>query len=192
MNFLIIFLSVLTIFFYSCKQVKTDSTFDVTDFNPLSNFETQNDTLSLVMDIANAITDGIEIPSVRQSDNGYFKIKFNIVNHSDKPRKFYYKLFYQNESYKFRESYSNGVSFTYDKRSGENFYGSWIDPSDSLHVTELIPDDSEPHLVTDSFRILGNPRNEMRYFGTQRIPPRISNEIFDNKHLITLLFEPID
>ena len=46
----------------------------------------------------------------------------------------------------------------------ENFYGSWEEVSKTFAETEAIPADNEYHQVTDKFRIVGNPRDEQRYY----------------------------
>ena len=66
-------------------------------------------------------------------------------------KKLFYKIYYQNESYKFEES---------DPLSGENFYGSWEDTDIEF---KQVP---KSGMIEDDFRIVGNPRNERVYFGT--------------------------
>ncbi|MBK9671272.1 MAG: hypothetical protein IPO70_03255 [Bacteroidetes bacterium] len=71
------------------------------------------------------------------------------------PQRFYYKIYYQNESYKFEET---------QRFANENFYGSWLDANVTfLPTTELLPGAEE--LVVDSFKIVGNPRNELSCLG---------------------------
>jgi hypothetical protein len=175
-----LFLLFLILFFsYSCSRNKPDTQLEVIEFNPLSNFKFDKDTLELSFDLTDAVTNGLEIPTSRQISGGYFKTTFSVINRSDKSRKYYYKIFYQNESYKFPELQKHLTADSYDPRSGSNFYGSWVDADDSMHVTAVIPNDSKPHLVTDSFKILGNPRNESRYSGLSNVGVRLTNEIFE-------------
>jgi hypothetical protein len=53
----------------------------------------------------------------------------------------------------------------YNPQSSDNFYGSWENCKDEFHRTGMIPPDDAFHLVTDSFRIVGNPREEEKFFG---------------------------
>jgi hypothetical protein len=168
---LLIFITLLII---SCS---TKNDFEIREFNPLSNFNCASDTLILPMDMSDAIIDGITIPSKKQCTNGYFKISFEIINKSNSPRSYCYKIYYQNESYKFNEYINLFNSFKYNEKSGSNFYGSWDKPFDNLHITGIIPNDNKSHIVTDSFRILGNPRNELKYFGAQTTRTFITQEM---------------
>lgn len=113
-------------------------------FDPMANFR-GGDTVVLDMDLKEAVTQGIVIPSTRQCDGGKFVFEFN----GDEGR--YYKIFYQNESYKFPED---------DELSYENFYGSWEDVEIGFKRIE------NNGKVRDSVRIVGNPRNESKYFGS--------------------------
>lgn len=157
----------------SCKP-KVD--FEIREFNPLSNLDTSSDTIDFSMDLSEAIVDGVSIPSKSQVASGYFKMQFEIINRSDKPKAYYYKVFYQNESYKFDESIGSGITLEYNKLSSKNFYGSWENAIDSFHRTAVIPNDGKFYLVTDSFKIIGNPRDENKYFGSLPSNSRISGE----------------
>ena len=66
-------------------------------FRAMTNFE-GGDTVVLDMDLKNVISQGITIPSKRQCDGGKFVFEF------DGEEGKYYKIFYQNESYKFQEN----------------------------------------------------------------------------------------
>lgn len=96
------------------------------------------------------ITNGIVFPNEnKQSDSSILRsIKFKFLVEKDKSEKLFYKIYYQNESYKFDEN---------DSLSYENFYGSW---NDTTGFKEILSE-----TVVDSFIIAGNPRNEQRYFG---------------------------
>lgn len=169
-HFHLIFISLLI---YSCAG-KED--FEIKEFNPFSNFSDRHDTLELSMDLTDAIVEGISLPSIRQCDNGYFNFSFKLINRTDKPQRFYFKIYYQNETYKFNEVVKKDDLTLYNELSGNNFYGSWSESADSFHITAEIPNDNEWHLVTDSFRIVGNPRNEEKYFGSQTKPSIITDE----------------
>lgn len=153
--------------FFSCKNNGQES---LTDFTPFSNFNPKNDTLELSMDLNDAIRQGIILPSPLGADGSmYFTFSFKVKNPGTTPNRFFYKIFYQNESYKIPEV-EKGISGTsYNTASEKNFYGSWEDPSDQFHQTQEIPADGKFHQVTDSFRIVGNPRNEKICYGAEMV-----------------------
>lgn len=153
---------ILTIVFLGLISCSSSSS----NFTPLSNFELKNDTLDLAMDLSNAIREGIILPSTSGADGAtYFKFDFFVKNTDKAPKKFFYKIFYQNESYKVSDN-ENGK---YNPAAANNFYGSWENAEDGFHRTQEIPADGELHQVTDSFRIVGNPRNEQKYYGAEVI-----------------------
>ena len=71
-SYFIILLGFLT----SCQS---NEDFDVKDFNPFSNFQVISDTLNLPMDLNDAATNGIVLPSKNQCKLGYFKISFKVT-----------------------------------------------------------------------------------------------------------------
>ncbi len=166
----------LTIMFFSCKQNKStkennsetkaivNSEFGVKDFNALMNFkEIVNDGIHTIdLDYFDAINTGFIIPSIRQISCGKFICRYLIKNNSAAPKRFSYKIYYQNESYKFPESDSSTGKL--NDYSLENFYGSWEDTTILFRTTSLIPADNEYHEIIDSINIVGNPRNEIIYF----------------------------
>ena len=157
---------VLFCFLVSCSNNK--SAFMVKDFNPFSNFPGTSDTLLMQMDLSEVIVNGIAIPSANAPvDQKYFRFSFLIKNTSGNPEIFFYKIYYQNESYKFQEYSDQKGKRVYDKRSSRNFYGSWENSAEEFHKTELIPADGQYYEITDSFRIVGNPREEEKYFGSE-------------------------
>ena len=109
-------------------------------FDPMVGYA--GDTVCMDMDLENAVLDGIVLPAKGE----YFHFVFDTV--ADKP--LYYKIYYQNESYKF------GL---FDTLNHENFYGSWEDVSVGF---KPVPADGH---ICDSFRIVGNPRDEKIYYG---------------------------
>ena len=145
----------------SCQN---QNSFEVIDFNPLANYSKFSDTLELNMDLSNAIVDGISLPSDSASDK-YFSIRFKIKNNGSESRKYYYKVYYQNESYKIEEFISAKGGKDYNPKSTRNFYGSWLGKNISFHETALIPNNNEFYEIVDSIRIVGNPRNEEPLFG---------------------------
>ena len=116
---------------------------DLALFDPMVNFH-GSDTIILDMDLKGVVSQGITIPSERQCDGGKFIFEFKGEEGK------YYKIFYQNESYKFPEN---------DELSYENYYGSWEDTDVEFKRIE------KSGKIRDSIRIVGNPRNEHRFFG---------------------------
>jgi len=127
----------VVIFMLSCQK-QNDLSFD-----PMTNFP-DNDTVVIDMDLHDVVNQGIVIPSERQATDGAFVFNFK----GEKGQ--YYKIYYQNESYKFQND---------NKLSNENFYGSWEDVSVGFKKIE------ETGVITDSFRIVGNPRDERKFYG---------------------------
>ena len=140
--------------------------------NALINFQEGVKVKHLTLDYTSAIDSGFVIPSVTQTPGGFFKFSFSLKNPNTKPLKYYYKIFYQNESYKFPEIIDGD---DYNKLSSENFYGSWENNSDSVKAIEV--KQGESVTVVDSFRIVGNPRNEQLFFGTGVKKPISADEI---------------
>lgn len=143
-----------TVFFSSCNM----GGFKVEDFDPLVNYDQkQGDTLyNINADLSDAVLNGIEIPTKKQTNNGYFTFSFKVKNTSSDIKKYYYKIFYQNESYKFNDTLP---------LAHENFYGSWIEKLFTFKPTKILNPGDEI-IVRDSFKVMGNPRNELKYFGT--------------------------
>ncbi|MEO8085810.1 MAG: hypothetical protein ABI763_03265 [Bacteroidota bacterium] len=152
----------------SVNENKTDSgikteTFEVKDFNALTNFNNiQNDLLNLDLDYADALHSGFVIPSVRQAKEGVFVCSFSVKNKNTAPQDFFYKIYYQDESYKFNEW--DSVSGKENEFASENFYGSWENTDVTFKQTEPVAADGVFHVISDSIRILGNPRNEEMFF----------------------------
>ena len=146
--------------------------FIVRDFDPICNWHinaegnktrTVNCDKSILLDYSNAIEEGFIIPTINQVKEGQFEFSFSLKNTGKDPQKFYYKIYYQNESYKFPET-DETDSTKQNFNAWENFYGSWEDVSLTFRETTEIPCDGEFHPVSDHFRIVGNPRNEQRYY----------------------------
>ena len=126
-------------------------------FRPMTNFK--GSTVRLDMDLDDAVVDGIYLPSARQTDDGSGLFAFRFVA-PGKDR--YYKLYYQNESYKFPDT---------SAFASENFYGSWEDVTVGFKPVEH-------WIVRDSLRIVGNPRDEHVYYGVD-----VRENIRDKKHV---------
>lgn len=112
-------------------------------FNPMSNFP-EGDVVELDMDMQGVVNQGIVIPSDNQTSDGGFVFSF----YGKKGQ--YYKIYYQNESYKFDDDSELGT---------ENFYGSWENTGIGFKKIQ------STGIVTDTFRIVGNPRDERKYYG---------------------------
>lgn len=158
---------VFLILFISCNNRTTPTssldceTFSIKKFNPLVNWDNEeNGKKTIYLDYANAMN-GFVIPSVRQLEGGQFEFEFEIKNNSSQDQKFFYKIYYQNESYKFPEA--DSLTGKKNELAEENFYGSWTDSSITFKETKLIPADNEFHKISERFTIEGNPRNEKRY-----------------------------
>ncbi|NOX48701.1 MAG: hypothetical protein GXO89_17165 [Chlorobi bacterium] len=124
----------------------------------------------IYVDYNNAINTGFIVPSKYQTKSGYFEFKFEIINNTDKTTRYFYKIYYQNESYKFDEILKDG---SYNPLSAENFYGSYENTDIGFrHTGDLVKGESVT--VIDSIRIAGNPRAEKKYFGN---PVRFMTEV---------------
>lgn len=130
-------------FFTFCsKQKKSDIEKAEIGFNLLDSVYNVN-TNDIVLN-------GIKFPNQNiQSDNSKLdRIYFRFTLKPTTSENYYYKIYYQNESYKFNET---------DSLSYENFYGSWYDSTGFKKITSTE--------VVDSFYIAGNPRFESRFWG---------------------------
>jgi hypothetical protein len=140
--------------------------FSVKDFAPLTNwhdlYKDNRDVKIINLDFENAFNTGFIIPTNKQTPGGKFVFSFKIKNNSSSSEKFYYKIYYQNESYKFDEF--DSLTKKEHPLATENFYGSWENTDITFKSTDIIAADGDFHLVTDSIRLVGNPRNETRYF----------------------------
>ncbi|MDP4281150.1 MAG: hypothetical protein Q8867_03280 [Bacteroidota bacterium] len=152
------------------EAVATD--FIIRDFIPLDNWHRDSNdrennskfiSKSIFLDYTNAFEQGFIIPTVNQLQEGQFEFSFLIKNTSKTPKKFCFKIFYQNESYKFPET-DPADTTKQNMYAWENFYGSWEDTGKTFVETPEIPADNDFHAVTGRFRITGNPRNELRYY----------------------------
>lgn len=146
------FIILITIFLFSCRHEV-----DVA-FNPMTNFPDEG-IVMLDMDLKGVVNEGVVIPSENQVDDGVFVFSFNAKKGQ------YYKIFYQNESYKFDND---------NPLNNENFYGSWEDVNVGFKKVE------KSGLVTDSFRIVGNPRDEKKYYGADLSKNSFSEEAINN------------
>lgn len=144
---------ILSVLGYCLLALTSCSRFEQT-FEPMVGYGT--DTVSMEMDLTDAVLEGITLPAKGE----YFHFAFDTV--ASQP--LYYKIYYQNESYKFGED---------DSLSYENFYGSWEDVSIGF---KAVPADGH---IRDSFRIVGNPRDEEVYYGADMQDFDVSNDALD-------------
>lgn len=162
---LVLAVSVLMVLNQACnrdsggKEISA-GTFVVKGFRPSADLDISK---TLELDYTAAITNGFVIPSVKQSADGQFTMEFYVRNNGTKPSAYSYKIYYQNESYKFPER-DFPDSTKMNPLCAENFYGSWEDSLVLFRETPVIEADKEFHKVTDKFRIVGNPRNEKKFF----------------------------
>jgi len=156
----------------SRSPVTVSERFTLGGFNPMTNWHTdsagrvntayEGDKL-LYLDYLAPRGTGFLIPSPGQTEDGLFHLEFSIRNTGDSPQQFAYKIFYQNESYKFPE-WDDSDTTRMNPLAAENFYGSWEDVTKTFVRTGEIPPDGQFHSITGAFRIVGNPRAEERYF----------------------------
>lgn len=154
------------VFLCSCNHSKKQSlslnceSFSVQNFNPITNWQSDStDKKSIYIDYDNA-NSGFIIPSVKQLKDGTFTFEFELKNNTSIPQNFYYKIYYQNESYKFEEL--DSATKQENPLAEENFYGSWENTAITFKKA-VINGDNTFHKLQDSFRIVGNPRNDERY-----------------------------
>lgn len=169
----------------SCKGNSGDqpsfscSEFTIRNFNPLSNWQADSAGVKTIfMDYEGAMDNGFAVPSVKQLANGNFSFEFEVQNTSS--QQLYYKIYYQNETYKFPEL--DTLTNNEHIYAEENFYGSWENTSVGFKKVSSGAA-GEIQKVKDEFRILGNPRNEERYFyqgknNRWKRNPRVGNYSF--------------
>lgn len=150
--------------------------FSVSAFHPITNSPEADSTF--IVDLDDAVEQGIIIPTVKQVPGGKFVFTFEVRNNKIGSRNLSYKLYYQNESYKEPE-YEDEKGKRYEHVEAENnFYGSWENTGiEFKDIPEL--GWFESRVITDSFRIVGNPRNEEKYFGGKRVGKPDEKEVAD-------------
>lgn len=165
----IVFLCLIVLLF-SC--IEKGKLIQIKEVKIATNYLTQHPDSVLYMDYQESLSKGFVIPSIRQTNNGMFNFSFNIQSTAKENRKLYYKIYYQNETYKFKEITSDNLE---NIQADENFYGSWSDTSIGFKAIE------NSGIVNDSFQILGNPRNEKRYFGENIDKPKVTLEMIEEQ-----------
>ena len=145
----------------SVSETLTCSEFSIQNFSPISNWQKDSLTQKTIFLDYNNANSGFVIPSVKDVANGLFSFEFEIKNNSPSTQNLYYKIYYQNETYKFEEF--DSLTKAENVFAEENFYGSWENTSTGFK-TIVVNADNRFHKIEDAFRIVGNPRNEERYF----------------------------
>jgi len=157
----------------SCSRHINTADFEITSFSALTNteFESQAEfgLIAIQADLEDAVINGIRIPTEKQCQGGKLGFTFTIKRHSGNDEKLYYKLYFQNTSYKFDDSHP---------LSGENFYGSWMESSVDF---KPLHDFSDEIVISDSLIIMGNPRNEHIYFGASPLLEIVEAEKVKNQ-----------
>ena len=102
---------ILFAFFSSCNNIPkssevTKGDISVKGFSPLTNFKSSyidstnktsnNNIKAIALDYFKAYK-GFTIPSIRQTEDGYFHFEFDVKYHKSQSAKLYYKIFYQND-----------------------------------------------------------------------------------------------
>ena len=153
---------------FSCNQSANSGTgtqscseFTIQNFSPIANWQKDSIARKIIFIDYNNANSGFIIPSIKDVASGLFSFEFEIKNNSATSQNLYYKIYYQNESYKFEEF--DSISKTENAYAEENFYGSWENTSIGFKKIVVNADNSF-HKIEDGFRIIGNPRNEERYF----------------------------
>jgi len=161
MNRVVVIIVTLTMLvFVSCKHKTLEETkpeIEILEVNLPTNY--LHDTIWL--DYQGAMQ-GFVIPSVNQTSNAQFDFNFVVKNLGEEEKEFFYKVYYQNESYKFPNMDPSDPTEQHEF-AHENFYGSWEDTNIEFKSCGLIKA-GERLKIEDSFRIVGNPRNEEKYF----------------------------
>lgn len=157
----LLIISIIIISVLACNNDKTVVKIYIASINNVNIPENYNKKI-IWMDYTDAIITGFIIPSERQTPNGHFNFSFNVKNESETKEKFYYKIYYQNESYKFPEISPTNTGEQHEF-AHENFYGSWEDTDIEFKEIGYLNSGQEVQ-IRDSFRILGNPRNEEKYY----------------------------
>jgi hypothetical protein len=137
----------LSLFVTSC------STFEVTEFKSIVNYSFSDEKKEFAIDMDSVIIDGIQAPTAKQIEEGLFKFSFKV---SANKEELFYKIYFQNEDYKFQETLND----TLNPLCSENFYGSWGPKEFGFKKIQR-----ESQIITDGFRICGNPRNERKFLG---------------------------
>lgn len=166
------------------QTANAGNAFEIITFDALTNYK--GDSLStekvkhIFLDYTYAIDSGFVIPSATQTENGLFEFSFKIKNNGKEAQSCYYKIYYQNESYRFPEI--DPSTKKQNPLSLENFYGSYHDTTVTYKKTKPLQPGEEIG-VTDFLRIEGNPRSEPQFYTNGKNQhwmrnPRVGNYSF--------------
>ncbi len=146
----------LTILLVGCEQRHIERPGLVHDFQVLTNWPMDEDGLAVIqLDYAHALDSGFAIPSEQQVSGGLFNFRFRVRDIPGERNKLFYKLYYLNNTYKFEHADTDGGQHPL---AHENFYGSWEVAAEGFRLTPTAGTDGV--LVTDGFRIRGDPRDQ--------------------------------
>lgn len=140
-------LSLVLVVFSSCTRRNI-----ITEFTPITQYR-DTEIVEYNIDLQKGVFSGLELPA----NDSMFTFSVCIDNPTNK--KLYYKIYYKNISYAFNDNHP---------LSHENFYGSWENTSTTFK-------ECKSQKIEDTFRIVGNPRNEKKYFGKE-FPKKITAE----------------
>jgi hypothetical protein len=175
MRLFLVFL-ILSFFKVNCNDSKTVGSSDrIKEIQLFTGRDFNENLLTMQADIDKAYVNGVSFPN----DNEFFRFSIDITNEDDKDQNYFYKIYYQNKSYKFieRDTADGGK---YNIESADNFYGSWENTDVGFKAIGKIEKGNEK-IILDSFRIVGNPRNELKYYGTPIMNKIIEDETIKRK-----------
>ncbi len=171
MRFTLSFITLAT-FLLSCSKPNNSSSPKV-GIKRIQNLEVASDFADnqIQLSLDSAYVNGITIPD----NHTYIHLSFEVHNPGRADVDYYYKVVYQNESYKVREF----VTDSYKKKipnpaAVHNFYGSWHDASGFRPLGTV--KQKQTLAVKDSFRVVGNPLNLQDYFGENITPVSYTEE----------------
>lgn len=128
----------------------------ILEFTPITE-HSNTEMVEYEVNLENGVFSGLELPF----NDSVFTFSVSIDNPNN--NKLYYKIYYKNTSYAFEDNHP---------LSHENFYGSWENTSTTFK-------ECKSQEISDTFRIVGNPRNEKKYFGKE-FPEKITPKDIKN------------
>tara|TARA_B100001109_G_C18864473_1_gene476169 strand:+ start:2416 stop:4626 length:2211 start_codon:yes stop_codon:yes gene_type:complete len=163
---------------FSCDFFKPSGLPEVANMKLFSNRNLEGNELVYQVSLDNAFYQGVKAPSDDDQNGKSFHFSFELENQTNQDQQFYYRIYYQNESYKVVEK--NPTLNSYNTASSENFYGSWSSYTTEFKKTDLVGK-GELKTILDSFQIVGNPRNEVKYYGVDVKDQRISEAVIEER-----------
>ncbi|MCW3085026.1 MAG: hypothetical protein JWP12_2392 [Bacteroidetes bacterium] len=143
------------------KKELACAAFSIQNIVPIANYQPDSTAHKIIyLDYDHAM-DGFRVPTVRQTAGGEFTFRFELKNNTSATEKLFYKIYYQNESYKFPEF--DSLTKKEHEFAEENFYGSWENTGTGFKEIPAVPADNAYHKIEGTISIVGNPRNEERY-----------------------------